>query len=106
MVFCAGLTIPTDPHNVRDRATLAEANAPVFYEYAEAIAKHGHGGQIIIIVSNPVELAVHIFARFIEARRVIGMGAFLDTIRFRCWFLRVLSERSGRTASLVPSSLR
>jgi malate dehydrogenase len=101
IIFCAGQTIPPDPHDVRDRASLAVANAPVFYEYAEAIAKHGHSEQIIIIVSNPVELAVHIFAKFIERRRVIGMGAFLDTIRFRREIAEDFGVRRQRVRGLV-----
>ncbi len=97
IIFCAGLTLPTDPCEVKDRDSLAQANAPMFHEYAEAIAQNGHREQIIIIVSNPVELAVHIFAKFIEARRVIGMGAFLDTIRFR----REIAEDLGVTRQRV-----
>lgn len=101
IIFCAGQTIPTDPREVRDRASLAAANAPVFFEYAEAIARNGHNEQIVIIVSNPVELAVHIFAKFIDPRRVVGMGAFLDTIRFRREIAEDLGVRRQRVRGLV-----
>lgn len=101
VIFCAGRTIPTDPHSAMDRASLAEANAPVFREYAEAIARNGHSEQIVIIVSNPVELAVHIFSRFIDPRRVIGMGSFLDTIRFRREIAEDLGVRRQRIRGLV-----
>jgi malate dehydrogenase len=101
VIFCAGQTIPTDPHNAKDRASLAAANAPVFQAYAEAIARNGHHEQIIIVVSNPVELAVHIFAKHIDPRRVIGMGSFLDTIRFRREIAEDLGVRRQRVRGLV-----
>ena len=101
IIFCAGETIPTDPHTLKDRASLAEANAPVFRDYAEAIARNGHNEQIVIIVSNPVELAVHIFAKYIDPKRVIGMGSFLDTIRFRREIAEDLGVRRQRVRGLV-----
>ena len=37
----------------------------------------------MICVSNPNELAVAVFAKHLDRRRVIGMGSFLDSLRFR-----------------------
>ena len=65
------------------RDGLAEANAPIFERYARAIAEHGHGHEIVLCVANPVELAVAVFAKHLGRQRVIGMGAFLDSLRFR-----------------------
>lgn len=65
------------------RDTLAERNAPVFDAYARAIAKNGHGHEIVVCIANPNELAVAHFAKHLGRRRVIGMGAFLDSLRFR-----------------------
>ena len=62
---------------------LAEQNLPVFQRYASALAKHGHGNEIVICISNPNELAVAVFAKHLDRQRVIGMGAFLDSWRFR-----------------------
>jgi len=101
VIFCAGETIPTDPHNLKDRDSLAAANAPVFRDYAKAIAKNGHSEQIVIVVSNPVELAVHIFTQYIDRKRVIGMGSFLDTIRFRREIAEDLGVRRQRVRGLV-----
>jgi malate dehydrogenase len=101
VIFCAGQTVPTDPHQVLDRSALAERNAPVFERYAKAIAQTGKAEQIVIIVSNPVELAVHIFSKYIDPARVIGMGAFLDTIRFRREIAEDLGIRRQRVRGIV-----
>jgi malate dehydrogenase len=65
----------------RDR--LADRNAPLFHLYARALAAHGTGHEIVVCVSNPNELAVAIFATHLDRSRVIGMGSFLDSLRFR-----------------------
>lgn len=101
VILCAGQTVPTDPHQVLDRTALADTNAPVFEHYAQALARTGRAEQIVIIVSNPVELAVHIFAKHIDPARVIGMGAFLDTIRFRREIAEDLGIRRQRVNGIV-----
>ncbi len=74
---------PAGPQPLTDRDALAAVNYNLFERYASAIARHGHGHEIAICVSNPVELAVAVFARHLGRRRAIGMGAFLDSLRFR-----------------------
>ncbi len=101
VIFAAGATVPCDPAAVRTREDLGEANAPVFESYAAALEKDGTGGEIVIVVSNPVELGVAIFARHVERHRVIGMGSFLDTIRFRNEIARSLAVRRQRVRGLV-----
>ncbi|MCK5247739.1 lactate dehydrogenase, partial [Candidatus Bipolaricaulota bacterium] len=64
------------------RDGLAEGNAKVFRRYAQAIAENGHGHEIVVCIANPVELAVGIFAQHLGRSRVVGMGAFLDSLRF------------------------
>ena len=58
-------------------------NLPIFENYAQAIARHGYGHEVVIIVTNPVELAVEVFSRHLGRRRVIGVGAYSDSLRFR-----------------------
>jgi len=101
VIMAAGLTVPCDPRDLRSRAELAEANAPLFRAYAEALGRHGLGTEIVIIVSNPVELGVEIFARHVDRQSVIGMGAFLDTIRFRNEIAHDLSVRRQKVRGLV-----
>lgn len=65
------------------RDALAERNAPIFDAHARAIAENGHGQEIAVCIANPNELAVALFAKHLGRQRVIGMGAFLDSLRFR-----------------------
>lgn len=101
VIFAAGETIPVDPAAARSREALAEANRPLFEAYAEALARHGHGEEIVIVVTNPVELGVSIFAQVLGRRRVIGMGAYLDTLRFRREIAADLGIRRQRVRGLV-----
>jgi len=84
IVMAGGATIPPDQkiENI-SRDFLATNNFPIFERYASALARHGHGNEIVICVSNPNELAVAVFAKHLGRQRVIGMGAFLDSWRFR-----------------------
>ncbi len=84
IIMAAGATPrPASEARPMDRSALAEKNAPLFASYASALAKHGHGHEIVVCVSNPNELAVAIFAAALDRRRVMGMGSFLDSLRFR-----------------------
>lgn len=83
VVVAGGRTAGTEPGVPVDRRELAHTNARVFATYAEALATHGSGREVVVVVSNPVELGVAIFAEALGRHRVIGMGAWLDTLRFR-----------------------
>jgi len=83
VVVAAGRTAGTEPGASVDRAELARDNARVFATYAEALARHGSGREVVVVVSNPVELGVAVLGEALGRHRVIGMGAWLDTLRFR-----------------------
>ncbi|APZ44206.1 malate dehydrogenase [Acidihalobacter ferrooxydans] len=83
VVFAAGGTLSTNPAEPMTRDALAQANLPLFEAYAGALARHGHGHELVIVVSNPVELGVAVFARHLGRHRVFGMGAYQDTLRLR-----------------------
>jgi len=84
IVMAAGDTITADQKSGHiDRDMLAKKNIPVFKKYASALAETGHGYEIVICISNPNELSVACFADYLGRKRVIGMGAFLDSWRFR-----------------------
>ncbi len=82
VVVAAGRTHPSNGGSA-DRAELAADNHAVLAAYADALAEHGSGSEVVIVVTNPVELGVSVFAQRLGAQRVIGMGAWLDTLRFR-----------------------
>jgi malate dehydrogenase len=67
-----------------DRNWLAEQNLPIFQLLGRHLRRHGSGQELVIVVTNPVELAVLTIARMLDsARRVIGVGSYLDSDRFR-----------------------
>jgi len=91
VVIAAGLTFdpldPADPAgslaDMPSRDDLATANRAIFEDHAEALARLGAGHEIVLVLSNPVELGVEVFSRHLDRHRVIGIGAYSDTLRFR-----------------------
>ena len=84
IVMIAGVTPLMRDGRIMLRAELAEFNEPILRAHARAIARHGHGHEIVLVVTNPVELGVAVFAQELGDRhRVIGMGAYNDSLRFR-----------------------
>ncbi len=80
IVMAAGATVSGDTVS---RQQLSATNLPIFETYAQAIAQHGYGHEVVIVVTNPVELAVEVFSRHLGRHRVIGVGAYSDSLRFR-----------------------
>ena len=101
IVIAAGATPPVDATQIIDRDALARENLDVFREYAAAIRDRGTGQEVVVIVSNPVELAVSVFAEALGRHRVIGMGAWLDTLRFRREIASDLGIRRQRVSGFV-----
>ncbi|MBN1421789.1 MAG: lactate dehydrogenase [Planctomycetes bacterium] len=83
VIMVAGGTVPTKPDPDFRRDRLARQNAEIFRAYARSLAANGSGHELVVVVSNPVELAVAIFARELGRERVFGMAAYLDSLRFR-----------------------
>ena len=84
VVMAAGATPgPSAGGGTMTRDDVALANLPVFADHARALAAHGQGHEVVIMVTNPVELGVSVMARELGARRVIGIGAYSDSLRFR-----------------------
>lgn len=101
VVIVAGRTSPAEVGASTDRAELAAANKQVFEQYAAALRKHGSGREVVIVVSNPVELGVAVLADALGRHRVIGMGAWLDTLRFRREIALSLGVRRARVSGFV-----
>lgn len=94
VVMAAGATFPTDAGTIgklQSRDDLSRANALLFEHFGRAVARHRSSNPpIVIIVSNPVELGVHVFSRHLPREYVLGMGAFSDSQRFRWEIARQL----------------
>lgn len=82
VVMLAGATVPHDPRADVDRAALARTNLAVFSAYAEEFGRRS-SPPVVIAQSNPVELAVRAFADRLGRHRVLGAGAYSDSLRFR-----------------------
>lgn len=100
VVVAAGRTAPSTGTG-QDRSLLAVDNAALFQAYADALAEHGSGSEVVVVVTNPVELGVAILARRLGRERVIGMGAWLDTLRFRREVAVSLGVRRHRVGGFV-----
>lgn len=87
--------------DTRPRSALAANNKSLVESYARAIAETGHGEELLLVLTNPVEASVELCARYIDRKRVIGMGAYLDTLRFRQEIARELGVRRQRVQGLV-----
>lgn len=80
VVVVAGATMGP---GMNSRDALADANLPLFRHYAGAIAAGAPPTTRVIVVTNPVELGVAVFADRLGPNRVLGMGTQSDTLRFR-----------------------
>jgi malate dehydrogenase len=96
--MAAGVTLAG---SVTSRAELARTNLPIFHMYARALAEHGHGHEVVLVVSNPVELAVQVFSQYLDRHRVIGIGAHSDSLRFRRELASDLGVRRQRVQAFV-----
>jgi len=101
IVVAAGLTPPARTGADPDRRVLAATNGAVLAEYADAIARHGSGHEVVVVVTNPVELGVAVMAERLGRHRVLGMGAWLDTLRFRRELAVELGVRRHRVGGFV-----
>jgi malate dehydrogenase len=79
IVIAGGVTLGG---SIVDRRQLAEANRVVFESFGKALAECGTGRELVVVVTNPVELGVEIVSRWISRHRVLGMGAQQDSLRF------------------------
>ena len=78
VIVAAGVSLSTGRPTRRD---LGETNRVVFEHVADQCACRLPGA-LFIVVSNPVELAVEILSCAVDRKRVIGMGAQQDSLRF------------------------
>lgn len=83
VVMLAGATVPNDPGKPTDRAALGHTNLRIFRQYADVLARRAGAPPTVIVQSNPVELGVAVFAERLGRHRVLGAGAWSDTLRLR-----------------------
>lgn len=107
VVMTAGRTFATSPEQVgrASRDELAAGNLPIFERFALALGNSNNHIRpeppVVIIVTNPVELGVHVFSQHLPREYVIGMGAHSDSLRFRAEIAYDLGIRRQRVQGYV-----
>jgi malate dehydrogenase len=104
VVVAGGQTFSTAPSEIgaASRDVLARANVAVFERFASSLARtRGECPPVVIIVTNPVELGVAVFAEHLPRTHVIGMGAYSDSARFRWEIASDLGIRRQRVRGYV-----
>lgn len=104
VVITGGQTFSTAPSEIgsASRDVLARANVSVFERFARSLAQtRREYPPVVIIVTNPVELGVAIFAKYLPRTHVIGMGAYSDSARFRWEIASDLGIRRQRVHGYI-----
>lgn len=104
VVVAGGQTFSTAPSEIgaASRDVLARANVAVFERFARSLTRtRGECPPVVIIVTNPVELGVAVFAEHLPRTHVIGMGAYSDSARFRWEIASDLGIRRQRVRGYV-----
>lgn len=83
IIFLAGPSIPHDPNAAMTRQDLGTKTLPIFQYWAQGLAEHGTGRELVLVQSNPVELGVKVFSDALGRHRVLGAAAYNDSLRFR-----------------------
>lgn len=103
VVMTAGQTFPRTAEQIghASRDDLAANNLVVFERFARALAVNRAEPPLCVIVTNPVELGVHVFSQHLPREYVIGMGAHSDSLRFRAEIAGDLGVRRQRVQGYV-----
>ncbi len=86
------------------RLQLVERNAALFREILASVAEVQLAPDaVLLVVANPVDVLVYLAATGLgwPARRVVGLGTMLDTLRFRSLLGEVLGLDPSRVDALV-----
>jgi L-lactate dehydrogenase len=88
----------TNHHTADVRMGGAAANAPLIRTLGQALT--GYTGTVLV-VTNPVDLMVRLFAESSGCRRVYGIGSNLDSARYRLTLARLLGAAPNEVAGHV-----
>lgn len=97
VVMMAGATVT---RLTEDRSALAETNLRIFHQVAEELDGM-ESDPILVVQSNPVELALQIFSRVVQRHRMLGAAAWSDSLRFR----RELAADLGVARPMVQAAM-
>ncbi len=81
VVFTSGLAYMSGFRNL-DRDALCKLNLDLMADHARSLEERGLE-PLFIVACGPVEAGVELLTRFFPRNRVVGIGALLDSLRFR-----------------------
>lgn len=85
---------------IMNRRDLGIYNVKIFEEIARKCTASSPNA-FYILISNPIELAIEILCRYIDRKRVIGMGAEQDSLRFARAIAKNLDVHRDRVRATV-----
>jgi len=100
VVVMAGALSYYPPFSKGGCDALALCNLDMAREYARAISSKGRN-PIFLVMTEPVEAVVELLSRYFPRKRVVGVGAFLDTLRFRKEIATALGVSRSHVEALV-----
>ena len=97
VVMMAGATVSRTESN---RAALASRNLQIFHDIAADLGRMARP-PIVVVQSNPVELAVEVLGTQVPRHRILGAAAWSDSLRFR----RELASDLGVRRPMVQAEM-
>jgi len=82
VIMADGLFYPVDPSSGKDSDAVRKFNIDLMLSLSEALKRRGIK-PLIAVVTAPIEAGVMIFSRDFGNEKVIGIGAYLDSLRFK-----------------------
>ena len=99
IIITAG--VPRNP-SIKTREELIGVNAKVIKGIAENVKKYSPNA-FVIVVTNPVDIIVHLFSKFsgLPNNMVLGMAGVLDTCRFKFFLSKEFGVSSRDISAIV-----
>jgi len=100
VVMAAGVSPFEEMSKKPSRESIQSANVKIWTKYASSIVKTGKS-PIAIVTAHPIEAVVKVFTKYFPKNKVLGIGAHMDSMRFRREIAEALGIDRGRIQALV-----
>ena len=100
VVMAAGVAFSDIGGKKLSRESLQSANVKISNKVASLIARTGRS-PIIVVTTHPIEAVVKAFGKYFQRDKVLGVGAHMDSLRFRREIAEALGIDRGRIQALV-----
>lgn len=100
VVMAAGIPFPREMGRKGSGDAFRATNVKICKHYASSISKTGRS-PLFLITTHPIEAGVKVFSKYFPRDRIIGMGGYMDSMRFRREIAEALGVDRGRIKALV-----